>query len=108
MIAGVRPSLPKTEVQGFQYTWKYLLEVVNHVAPFFGDYRLRPQHFAGAPQPFQRDFDFVAYGLLLKRRPHLIFTPDNQTVKGSVLVENGKALGLGRVSCQNRFNPYFF
>src|SRR5580704_14425224 len=99
VIPRIGPGLSEPQVDIVQDAWKDFLEIINHVPPFLSYARFDPVHFAGSPEPFQGHLDLVPYGLLLLRRPHLVFTSDHQTIECAMLFEDGEPLRLGWMSC---------
>ena len=53
--------------------------------------------FAGAPETLKRDLDLLADRALLGGGPHVVLATDKQLVDLAVDLEDGGALGFGRV-----------
>ena len=79
-------------------------QMVQDAGAFHFHGRLVEEHFAGAPEAFERCFDFFAQFVTLRGRPHGVLQLHEQEIKLSVLVENGAALGFGGVGGQHGFD----
>ena len=101
---GVDPGLSKTPVQFRQGAGENLREVEHQVAPFGGDLGLAQEDFAGAPEPFERDLDFLAAIGQFRGRLARVLPVLQQVEKAAVLFERGRAFRLGRMRGEHRFD----
>ena len=100
-----RQASPQALVEQRQHVGKDVCQVVHDVAHLGGDVGLVEKDLAGAPQALEHDLDLVADRLLLARRPHAVLALDLQQVEGAVVLEHGRALGLGRMRREHRLDP---
>ena len=92
-------------VEPGQHRGENVAQVVEDIAPLVGDLRFREEDFTRAPEPLQRGLGLHAQAVFIGVREQRALALLDELENGAMLVQHGKALGLGGVGGQHRLHP---
>ena len=104
--ASVDPCLTQTFIERWEDVWEDLSEVMQNVAPLIGQSRFLQENFACSPKALEGSLCGFPQSTFFGGSKIFPIVLLEQAEEGAVLIENGEAFRLGRVSRQHRFHPY--